>query len=58
MGPPLVDVIDRAVDFLPPAFTFCDSAEALEREIVVFDGAGRHRPNIGMISRDRQWFQV
>ena len=35
--PPFVDVVDRAVDFLPPALTLRELGKELEREGIRFD---------------------
>ncbi len=37
VGPPLVDIIQRAVDFLAPALDFCNLAKGFEGEIFIFD---------------------
>ena len=32
-----MDVVDRAMDFLPPALTLCELGKKLERERIRFD---------------------
>ena len=37
LRPPFMDVVDRAMDFLPPALTLCELGKELERERIRFD---------------------
>ena len=45
-GPPLVDVVDRAVDFLPPALALGELGQELEREGIGFDQAHTILPRL------------
>jgi hypothetical protein len=47
LSPPLVNVVDRAVDLLPPALGFSDLADVFEREVGGLYGRGHLGQRLG-----------